>query len=97
LCRGSDGYEDPSAWQGEEIFKLLKSGDLKFMTYFKNLLVKEGFSCRALDLRNRTLVEAKMWTFWSQVRSIIKIGCGVDTDPHGSALIWLFCRAVDPH
>jgi hypothetical protein len=35
LCRGSDVYEDPSAWQGEEIFKLLKSGDLKFMTYFK--------------------------------------------------------------
>jgi hypothetical protein len=33
LCRGSDVYEDPSSWQGEEIFKLLKSGNLKGLSH----------------------------------------------------------------
>ncbi len=43
MCRGSDVYEDPSAWQGEEIFKLLKSGDLNYMICFKSA-VKRWFS-----------------------------------------------------
>jgi hypothetical protein len=43
LCRGSDVYEDPSAWQGEEIFELLKSGDLKGLSHKMDLAVDDMY------------------------------------------------------